>query len=353
MTETMPSPTDQFAERLFTASLAAAEVMSVYLGDRLGWYRALAVNGPATPADLVARAGGAERYAREWLEQQASYGILTVDADGRFALPDGAAEVLTDETSLSYLAPLIRFFCASGSKLPQLVEAYRSGGGVSWAEFGVDMREAQADMNRPIFERELGAALAGVPDVDAVLSRPGARIADVACGAGWSSVAIARAYPEATVDGFDVDEPSVALARRAATDAGLGDRVRFTHADAADLDEHTYDAAFVFEAVHDMSQPVEVLAAIRRALAPGGLAIIMDEAVGDRFEAPGDDVEKLMYGFSVLACLPDGMAHQPSAATGTVMRPDTLRRYAREAGFSDAAALPIEDFGFFRFYRLT
>jgi hypothetical protein len=102
-----------------------------------------------------------------------------------------------------------------------------------------------------------------------------------------------------------------------------------------------------------MPRPVEVLAAIRRAVVPGGPVVVMDEAVGDRFQAPGDDVEKLMYGFSVLICLPDGMAHQPSAGTGTVMRPDTLRTYAREAGFRDIETLPVEDFGFWRFYRLV
>src|SRR5262245_34978346 len=122
--------TQQFADRLLNAAMGAAEVMSVYLGDRLGWYRALAGGGPATAAELVARAGGAERYAREWLEQQASIGILTVDGAGRFTLPAGAAEVLTDTTSLSYLAPIARMLCAAGMQLPALVEAYRTGGGV-------------------------------------------------------------------------------------------------------------------------------------------------------------------------------------------------------------------------------
>jgi hypothetical protein len=128
--------------------------------------------------------------------------------------------------------------------------------------------------------------------------------------------------------------------------------VRFHCTDAADLPQATYDAAFAFECVHDMPQPVQVLAATRRAVVPGAPVIIMDEAVGETFQAPGDDLERLMYGFSLLICLPDGMAHQPSAGTGTVMRPDTLRRYAQDAGFSDVSILPIEDFGFWRFYRL-
>jgi SAM-dependent methyltransferase len=345
--------TEEFANRLFNAALGTVEVMSVYLGDRLDWYRALADGGPATPDELTERAGGSPRYAREWLEQQATFGILTVGGDGRFELPAGAAEVLTDQASLSYLAPLARMLCAAGVQLPALLDAYRSGGGVGWAAYGADMRESQADMNRPWFEHALPGALAGIDDLDAVLRRPGARIADIGFGGGWSSIALARAYPDATVDGFDVDEASVELARQNAAAAGLGDRVRFHHTDAAGLGSATFDAAFAFECVHDMPQPVHVLAAMRRAVVPGGPVVIMDEAVADRFQAPGDDVDRIMYGFSLLVCLPDGLAHAGSVGTGTVMRPETLRRYAREAGFSDVTTLPIDDFGFWRFYKLV
>jgi SAM-dependent methyltransferase len=353
MTQTIEPAAEQFAERLFQAALGTAELLSVFLGDRLGWYRALAEGGPATATELTARAGGHGRYAREWLEQQASYGILTLDADGRFALPAGAAEVLTDRASLSYLAPLARMFGSAAVQLPALLDAYRSGGGVGWAAFGTDMRESQADMNRPWFERELSGALAGVPEVHSVLSTPGARIADIGAGGGWSSIALAKAYPQARVDAYDIDAPSVELARHNIAEAGLADRVSAHHADAAGLGEGSYDAAFAFECVHDMPRPVEVLAAMRRAVVQGGPVVVMDEAVAPAFEAPGDDVERLMYGFSLFICLPDGMAHQPSVGTGTVMRPDTLRGYAVEAGFADVHTLPIEDFGFWRFYRLT
>jgi ubiquinone/menaquinone biosynthesis C-methylase UbiE len=344
---------EEFGERLFGSTLHLIDVLAVYLGDRLGWYRALAEGGPATAAELVARAGGAERYAREWLEQQAGTGILTLEDDGRFALPPGAAEVLTDSASLSYLAPLARMFGAAAVQLPALVEAYRTGGGVGWAEFGVDMRESQADMNRPWFELRLAGAFASVPDLHDVLRRPDARLADIGCGGGWSTIALARAYPAASVDGWDVDGPSIELARRNAAEGGLADRVRFHVADAAGLPEQEYDAVFAFEAVHDMPRPVEVLAGMRRALRPGGAVVVMDEAVADSYAAPGDELERLMYGFSLFICLPDGMSSQPSAATGTVMRTNTLRGYAQRAGFADVEVLPIEEFGFWRFYRLV
>jgi SAM-dependent methyltransferase len=267
-------------------------------------------------------------------------------------LPPAAAEVLTDTSSLSYLAPLARMLCAAGVQLPALTWAYRTGGGVGWAAFGEDMRESQAEINRPWYEHALPDVLAGVRDVHAILQRDGARVADVGCGAGWSTIALARAYPDAEVHGFDVDVPSIEMARRNAAAAGLADRVTFHHADAAELGEDRFDAAFAFECVHDMPRPVEVLEAIRRAVRPDGAVVVMDEAVQDRFTAPGDEIERIMYGFSLLICLPDSLAHPQSAGTGTVMRPGTLRAYAREAGFADIATLPIEDFGSWRFYRL-
>ncbi|WP_253905743.1 methyltransferase domain-containing protein [Arthrobacter sp. H5] len=131
-----------------------------------------------------------------------------------------------------------------------------------------------------------------------------------------------------------------------------GRGVSFHEIDAAGLPERSFDVVFAFECIHDLPYPVEVLASARRALKPSGSVIIMDEAVAERFEPPGDETERLMYGFSLLICLPDGMAHPNSSATGTVMRPETLRRYAREAGFADVTVLPIEDFAFFRFYEL-
>ncbi|MFE6925318.1 class I SAM-dependent methyltransferase [Nocardia sp. NPDC057663] len=343
---------EQFADRLFGAALGTIDLLAVHLGDRLGWYRALADGGPADAVELTERAGGDLRYAQEWLEQQAATGMLTVGDDGRFALPVGAAEVLTDSNSLNYLAPLARMLAGAAVQLPALVRAYRDGGGVGWSEYGADMRESQSDLNRPWFEHRLATDLAGVEDVHAILSRPGARVADVGSGGGWSSIALARAYPELTVDGYDIDQPSVEMARDNARD--LGDRVRFQHADAAtDLPESTYDAVFAFECLHDMPHPVEVLAAVRRSLRPGGAAIVMDEAVAPEFTAPASDIDRLMYGFSLLICLPDGMAHPGSAGTGTVMRTAKLADYAAQAGFAAVDVLPIEEFGFWRFYRLT
>jgi SAM-dependent methyltransferase len=354
-TGTTPATTDALVERLFGAVLATMDLHAVYLGDRLGYYRAL-TGGPLTSAELAGRTGTAERYAREWLEQQAVTGLLETDpaldaGRRRYTLPDAYIAPLTEDLDLSHLAPLAQAVIGFVKQTDKLVEAFRSGGGVSWAEHGADAREGQAAANRPLFLGPLGREyLPSIPDVDAVL-RAGGRVADVGCGLGWSSIGIALAYPHATVDGYDVDLPSVAAARRNAREAGVGDRVRFHAVDAATVDEPAYDAVFAFECVHDLSDPVGVLAAMRRLAGERGAVVVMDERVAETFTAPGDEVERLMYGYSLMCCLADGMAHAPSVATGTVMRPSTLRRYAVEAGFADVDILDIAN-DVFRFYRL-
>ncbi len=349
------------AERVLGAVLGAVDLLSIYLGDRLGYYRSLAEQGPATAAQLAARTGTDPRYTREWLEQQAVTSLLSVDdpagatssgADPVFFLPEGMREVLTDTSSLDYLTPVARLVGSVGPVLPALLDAYRHGSGVSWDDLGDDARTGQAEANRPWYERRLADALASVPDLHDRLSSPGARVLDVGCGAGWSTISLARAYPGATLTGIDIDAPSVTMARDNARAAGVEDRVTFTHADAGGLAVEMYDAAFAFECVHDMPRPVEVLAAVRRTLAPGAPLVVMDEAVADTFAPDGDELERLMYGFSLFVCLPDGLSSPPSVGTGTVMRPSTLAAYGRDAGFSTCETLPIEDFGFWRFYRL-
>ena len=154
------------------------------------------------------------------------------------------------------------------------------------------------------------------------------------------------------MDGFDLDDSSIELARRYAAEAGVADRVQFHVRDAGDpAVEGPYDLAVVIEAIHDLSRPVEALASIRRILAPEGCAIIADEKTAESFTVPADPVEQLLYGASVLICLPAGMAEQPSAATGTVIRPGVMRRYASEAGFASVDVLDI-DHPLLRFYRL-
>jgi 2-polyprenyl-3-methyl-5-hydroxy-6-metoxy-1,4-benzoquinol methylase len=351
---------DELVERLFTAGLGMGELMTVYLGDSLGLYRALEQAGAMTAGELAKAGGILERYAREWLEQQAAAGILaiedaTADADERrYHLPPGHVEPLLDLDSPYSMAPFCKSFVAMSGALPDLLAAFRRGTGVASSAYGRDAVEAQGNFNRPWLVGSFGTEyLPSIPDLhERLLSEPGASVADVACGVGWAGISLARAYPNITVDGFDLDEASIEIASRNAKEAGVADRVRFEARDAADPAlQSRYDLAVVVEAIHDLSQPVAVLSAIREMLKPGGTLIVADERTDDAFNAPASETERLFYTYSVLSCLPGAMDDPTSAATGTVMRRATFEAYAAEAGFDGVSVMPIEH-DFLRFYRL-
>jgi ubiquinone/menaquinone biosynthesis C-methylase UbiE len=350
---------DALVERLFTSAVGAFDLLAVYLGDRLGLYRVLAERGPMTTAELAGAAGLNERYVREWLEHQATAGILELErsdgADARFSLPAGHDEALVDDTSLNCIAPMAQLMVACVRPIDALLEAFRTGDGVPYAQYGADLHQGQARFTRPLFDQLLTREwLPAVPEVhERLLADPPARVADVACGEGHSSLAIARGYPNVRVDGIDMDAASIAAANEHLAADGVGDRVEFHLRDAADEElAGNYDLVYIHEALHDMSYPVEVLSACRGLLNDGGKVIVADERVPDEFDPPGDEVERLYYGFSVFHCLPVGMVGEGAAGTGTVMRADTVRRYAEEAGLSRFEVLPIEN-DFYRFYLLA
>jgi 2-polyprenyl-3-methyl-5-hydroxy-6-metoxy-1,4-benzoquinol methylase len=345
---------DGLAERIFKAAVATFDLYGIYLGDRLGLYRVLADRGPSTSDELAEAAGINERYAREWLEHQAASGILTADEARRFGLPPGHEEVLLDETSLNFSASLAQSAVACVRSIDEVVEAFRNGGGLTFDGYGADGRLSQARSTRPMFENLLGREwLPAVPEVHARLTAdPPARVADVACGSGWSSISIARAYPKVSVDGIDLDEASIEDAHRNLAESGVEERVRFHNLDAADASfANRFELVTIFEALHDMPRPVDVLRTIRRMLTYSGSVLIADERTEDSFTSPSTDRERLYYGFSILACLPSGMVGPDAAGTGTVMRVETLRRYATDAGFSSVDVLPIANDAW-RFYLL-
>jgi SAM-dependent methyltransferase len=350
--------TDALVERLFTAAIDTLEIACVHIGGELGFYRALADEGDATPAELAARTGTAERYVREWLEQQAAAGFLSVDDseaiadERRYGLPAGHRSVFVDEQSLYFLTPLATLALGAAGPMEAILEAFRSGRGVPFETY--DFHEAIGEINRPQFVNLMADWLASIPEVDSRLrAQPPARVADLACGTAWSSIAIARAYPNVTVDAIDVDADSIETARANIESEGLGDRVRAEIRDASDPElGGPYDLVTIFEALHDMNHPVEALRTARLALADEGSVLVADERVAEAFQPPADEIERINYGFSVLHCLAVGSLDPDSARTGTIMRPDTVREYATKAGFSRVDILPIEH-DFWRFYRLV
>lgn len=355
---------DAFVERMLASAGGAFDIFTVYLGHKLGFYQTLTGTDALTANELATRTGTHPRYVREWLEQQTVTGILHVEnpnADAharRFALSPAHAEVLTDTDSPNYVAPLAPMIAGAVRPLEQLLAAFRAGGGVPYREYGADFREGQGAINRVTFLQDLpNIWLPAIPEVHArLLAQPPARVADLGTGAGWSSIGMAQAFPHIRVDGFDLDAPSVDLAHANAAQFGINGRLNFHVRDAADPSlAGQYDLVTAFEAVHDMSNPIGALRTMRHLAGEKGTVLVVDERVGDTFTPTGNDVEWMMYGWSVLHCLPvgmaDGTADQPSAGTGTVMRTSTLRHYAREAGFREVEVLPIDNF-FFRVYRL-
>ncbi|MET0233042.1 MAG: class I SAM-dependent methyltransferase [Kibdelosporangium sp.] len=343
--------TDALAQRLFQNVTSALEMYAVYLGERLGYYRALAEHGPMTSAELAARTGTAERYTREWLEHHATAGLLEVDGDRRFGMPPSHVPVLADRESVLFDTLHSINLVRVGRRMADLVDAYRTGEApppIPWEP------EGRAETNRPIFLNLLGKQwLPSIPSVHDRLSAGPARIADIACGLGWSSIAMALAYPEATVDGLDLDEHAISVARRHAETSGVADRVTFTAMDAADLaGTEKYDLVTIIEALHDMAQPVASLKAARQLLADNGSVLVLDLRTEEELTTPGPVREQQEYGWSLVACLPDGMGDPASAATGAVMRPSTLRKYAQEAGFTDVTIVPVDNDKFW-FYQLT
>ena len=351
------------SERLFGDLAGALELLTVYLGERLGLYQALAAGGPATSGELAARTGTVERYIREWLEHHAASGLLEVDdaAAGplarRYSLPAGHAPVLADPGDVRYQGFSGVELVRAARWMPAVAEAMRGGGAPPpqpWAP------EGRPEFNRAVYLNLLAKQwLPAIADVDLRLrGEPPARVADLACGTGWSSIAMAQDYPLISVDGFDLDADAVRAARRNAEQAGLAERVTFTVADASGLGgsglggSGRYDLVTILEGLHDMSRPVDALRVARGLLREPGCVIVADELVEDAFTAPASVQERYHYAWSVVACLPAAMGDPDTAATGAMMRPATLRGYAAQAGFRDTEILPVQA-GTLRLYRLT
>jgi predicted O-methyltransferase YrrM len=349
--------TNALHERLFGDALGALELYTIYLGERLGLYRALAKSGPATSSQLAARTGTSERYVREWLEQHATSDLLAVDDPRaeplarRYWLPPEHIAVLANPDDVRYAASSGVDIVRAGRWLPQLVEAFRVGNApppLPWEP------EGRAEPNRARFINLLGTEwLPAVVDVDTRLrAEPPARVLDVACGTGWSSIAMAQAYSKITVDGIDLDHNAISAARGNAERAGVADRVRFSVTDAADLGgTGGYDLVTIFEALHDMSRPVDALNAARQMISEDGTLLVVDGLVAEEFTVPSSPRERTEYGWSVVSCLPGAMGDPQTAATGAVMRPSVLRQYALQAGFGEVEVLPIHT-DYWRFYRL-
>ena len=356
-----------FAEQLVGMLGSATTLLTIELGRRFGLYRVLRDYGPMTASALARTTGAAPRYAREWLEQQAAAGILEArdaepnDEARRFSLPAHHVPVLVDETHPAHAAPVAGLLAGIALAFPEVVADFRQGRGVAFDEYGAELRHGLGALNRPGFIHEMRAWVDTLPDRAAALDA-GGTVLDAGCGIGWSTIALANAFPEARIVGLDLDVASIEEAREHAAAAGVADRVTFLVGNAGDATtvhdaaavigaERGFDLVTVFEALHDMGRPVHALAAFRGLLRPGGALLVADERVADEFRADADPVEQMLYAMSVLHCLPATTAESGAVANGTVLRAPTLRRWATAAGFGRVDVLDIEN-PFWRFYRI-
>lgn len=341
------------------AALGAAELATVQLGLDLGLYAALEARPGSTAAELAEATDLEPRYVREWLQSQAISGFVSLDGEdvdtGRYTLDPVIPATLLDEVSPAYVGALASFPSIIGRITPHLAGAFRTGDGVPYPAYGPEAVTMQERMNRPMFENSL--VTEWLPQLPAVherlvdAERP-ARVLDACCGAAWSSVVLAEAFPHVHVTAVDADKTSIARARANVESRGVADRVELAEADLAGwAPPEPFDLAFVFEAIHDLPHPVEALASLRRSLRPDGVLVVMDENVSEDLIAPGDEAERFFAAASVIWCTPQG--HGPgSEVVGTVMRPAMMVDLAERAGFASTEVAPIEH-PFFRFYGLT
>lgn len=372
---TAPAPDEQlavrvgeFAEQLVGMLGAATELLTIELGRHFGLYRTLHERGPITASAFAAAAAIAPRYAREWLEQQAAAGIVAVEGPGhfqherRFLLPVHHVPVLVDETHPAHAGPVAGLLAGVAFAFPELVADFRQGRGVAFDEYGADLRRGLGALNRPGFTHAMREWVDTLPDRAAALDAGGS-VLDAGCGIGWSTIALANAFPNARIVGVDLDAASLEEAQLNAREAGVSDRVEFVLGSAsdaavvaraageADAAASGFDLVTVFEALHDMGRPVDALAGFRARLRPGGAVLVADERVADEFHPEAEPVERMLYAMSVLHCLPATTAEAGDVANGTVLRPPTLRHWAAQAGFGRVDVLDIEN-PFWRFYRI-
>jgi len=313
---------------------AAMSAALVVIGDKLGLYKAMHGAGPLTSAELAARTGTTERYVREWLCAQAASGYVTYDpASGRYTLPEEQAMVLADESSPTFMAGGFEVIAAAFNDEPKISEAFRTGAGVGWDQHDPRLFRGTERFFRAGYNANLVSSwIPALEGAEAKLRR-GARVADVGCGHGASTIIMAQAYPQSSFVGFDYHPPSIERARSAAAEAGVGDRVRFERASAKDY-PGTYDLVCFFDCLHDMGDPLGAATHVRQSLAADGSWLLVEPFAGDRPEENFNPVGRVFYAASTMVCTPASLAQEVGLALGAQAGEARLREIVTRAGFT-------------------
>lgn len=311
----------------------------IVLGDRLGLWAAMAGAGPMTPDELAARTATVERYVREWLRGVAVAGYVSYDpTDGTFTLSDEMALVIASEDSPASLIGVFPGFVALWHDLDAIEGFFRTGGGMGWGDHHPALNDAQSRFTRPVYRASLVDGWIAV--LEGVTGRlaAGGRVADIGCGQGTSTILMAERFPASVFTGFDHSDALIAVARKAAVEAGVSDRVGFEVADATSFPagpDGGYDLITFTDCLHDLGDPVAAAARARSTLAPGGTTMIIEPLAGDRLEDDfANPYARIGYAMSTLVCTPSSLAQPGAAGLGAMTGEARLRQVLTEAGYA-------------------
>ncbi len=326
---------NQLLGRGITDFGAAFHAGLVVIGESLGLYKALAqAEGPLTPAELAGRTQTSERYVREWLCSQAAGGYVTLDpAAGRYTLSEEQAFALADETSPAYLPGAFLIAVSALRAVPQMTERFRTGEGLGWHEHDHGLFRGTEMFFRPGYAANL--IRSWIPSLDGVEEKlkAGAKVADVGCGLGASTILMAQAYPDSTFVGFDYHEQSIEMARQRAEEGGVGGRVSFEVARAKDYPGDDYSLVTFFDSLHDMGDPVGAAAHVKESLAPDGTWMIVEPFANDEVENNLNPIGRAFYSASTLLCTPASLSQEVGLALGAQSGEARMREVVTKGGF--------------------
>jgi len=313
---------------------AAVHSGMVVIGEKLGLYKALA-HGPMGPAELAARTETDERYLREWLASQAAGGYISYDdKTGKFSLSEEQAFTLANEDSPAYLPGAFELALGSLAAVPRITEAFRTGAGMGWHEHTDEVFHGCEKFFRPGYAANLVSTW--IPSLNGVQAKleAGARVADVGCGKGASTILLAKAYPNSKFYGFDYHPGSIEGAREAARKADVADRVTFEVAKAKEFPGRDYDFVAVFDCLHDMGDPIGASAHVRQSLAKDGTWMIVEPFANDQLKDNLNPVGRVYYSFSTLLCTPCSRSQEVGLCLGAQAGEGRIREVVKASGFS-------------------
>ena len=325
---------NEFMARFVGDIGAVMHAATVAVGDQLGLYKALA-EGPATAEELARRTQTDARYLREWLSAQAASGYVQYDpASQRFSMTEEQAFALAQEGSPAFVAGAFQIAVAQFKAIPKMAQAMRTGLGLGWHEHDPSLFQGTERFFRPGYAANLVSQwIPALDGMESMLQR-GARVADVGCGHGASTVLLAQAYPASSFVGFDYHAPSINQARAAAQAAGLGERVRFDVASAKDFPGEGYDMVAMFDCLHDMGDPVGASAHVKRSLKPDGTWLIVEPFANDRLEDNLNPVGRVFYSASTFICTPASRSQEVGLCLGAQAGEERMRQVVTEGGFT-------------------